>query len=159
MPSEALFVAVFRFGLSISPNGNHNKRIKIDCIELICKAAMATAGPIVIAGDFNGPQIEYKDGTIITWGQTKKGNLRARHGTARGVWDQIERMAFEGLPEFGLRDVWRDLNPSLIGQSPTWSGRTNEYRLDHVFSNLSAISATHEDGLSDHKMIVVRSAA
>lgn len=137
------------------PNGGTNGRIKIDCIQAVCEAAEAHEGALVIAGDFNAPQIEYIDGSIITWGQTRKGNLKKRLGTERGEWDRIERMAFEGLPARGLRNIWQDRNPTLIGQSPTWQGRKYGYRLDHVFSNLPATSATHEDGLSDHKMVVV----
>lgn len=133
------------------PNGGSNGRTKIDCIHAISEAATNHKGQITIAGDFNAPRIEQKDGTIITWGQTVKGKIRKRTGTSHGEWDRIEREAFEGLPAMGLRNVWRELNPSLIGESPTW----RNYRLDHVFSNIPATSATHVEAMSYHKMIIV----
>lgn len=131
------------------PNGAKNGSLKPHCFEVLSSAAREHKGPLVVAGDFNGPRAELLDGTIITWGQTIKGNLRARHGLPKGAWDAAERSVFEGLPDAGLQDVFRSLRSDF--HDPTW----RSYRLDHVFTNLSARSVRHVEGSSDHKMVIV----
>lgn len=132
------------------PNGANNGAVKPKCFELLAEAASDHLRPLVIAGDFNGPQAEHPDGTILTWGQTNKGSQRARHGLPKGAWDAAERAVFEGLPAAGLRDVFRDHRNQF--DDPTWRG----YRLDHVFTDLECRSVRHVSGTSDHKMVVAK---
>ncbi|MEM7342778.1 MAG: endonuclease/exonuclease/phosphatase family protein [Chloroflexota bacterium] len=121
--------------------------------------------PRILCGDFNAPQSETADGTLITFGQNIRpdGTVYVRRsifGLSGARWDQAERGPLEGLAAFDLGDVYRRLNGYKV-QDYSWyaknRGRMFGFRLDHIFAaeSLNPVACQYlhelrETGLSDH---------
>lgn len=59
------------------PPGSSNGRIKVQTMQGIYqRLAVVSPLPRILCGDFNTPQAELADGTVLTWGQTARGTLR-----------------------------------------------------------------------------------
>lgn len=157
------------------PNGSANGWEKIDHLQAIRVAFEPPhACPQVLCGDFNTPQAE-RDGEIITFGQSRNGELRRTPPTPAAstaerpwepeLWDQGERAVLEGLPrDCGMPDSFRAYAGTL--NEVTWVPRNlpeeRGRRLDHVFAS-ALLEPTyvkhhhdwrHED-LSDHSALEV----
>ena len=117
----------------------------------------------ILCGDFNFPQRELTDGTLITFAEKIRadGTFFVRRGHARHA--EIERFILNGLAEYDLHDVYRGVN-GFIPQECSWyahnRGRAFGFRLDHILASKSlhpqACSYLHhlrEGGLSDHSAI------
>jgi exonuclease III len=123
---------------------------------------LATEAPHyrILCGDFNAPQKELLDGTLITFWQTlrKNGEFKIKRGRERE--HQAEYAALTGLAEFDLVDTFRLLN-GYDREDCSWyaknRGRLFGFRLDHIFASklLNAVDCRYfhdlrEVGLSDH---------
>lgn len=119
--------------------------------------------PRILCGDFNSPQLETTDGRIVTWGQKirKDGEIATKRGYEK--WDAGERSVLEGLAEYDLLDVYRELNRYEV-QAFSWiskrKGKVTQRRFDHVFASgvLNAVECQYlgyvlEQCLSDHAAI------
>lgn len=152
------------------PPGSSNGKVKIETLEgIYSRLACASKRPRVLCGDLNTPQEEWKDATIVTWGQvsrpdTKTIRLRGNWRQTTGErWDRAERNILHGLKEFDLSDVYRSLYGYAVtdfswyvAQKTRGTGR----RFDHVFASHSLnpihcgyLHAFREGGLSDHSPI------
>lgn len=145
------------------PPGSTNGWAKIENIE-----ALVAGLPLkrtILCGDFNCPQSELPDGTIVTWAQKidsdghVKQKRRLRGGDGQR-WDAAERSLFNDLAESGLVDVYRGLHRA--GDAYSWvlarKGKEIRRRFDHVFSDLSVSICEYDHaprlkGLSDHSML------
>ncbi|MGH7566212.1 MAG: endonuclease/exonuclease/phosphatase family protein [Gemmatimonadota bacterium] len=153
------------------PPGSSNKWIKIETLEGLYRGLAHDCGhPRLLCGDFNMPQWELPDGTVVTWGQRlgKDGRVITRRNFRGGSgerWDAGERNVLRGLAEFGLRDVYREMNRYGGEADYSWvlsrKGMTRNRRFDHVFASpaLKPIACRYlhearERGLSDHSPIL-----
>ena len=148
------------------PPGSTNGWAKIENIEaLVAGLPLKRA---ILCGDFNCPQTELPDGTIVTWAQKidsdghVKQKRRLRGGDGQR-WDDAERSLFTDLAERGLVDVYRGLHRA--GEAYSWvlerKGKEVRRRFDHVFSDLSVVSCEYDhaprlEGLSDHATLSVQ---
>ena len=150
------------------PPGSSNGWIKIDTIKGIVGYFSETSDyDQILCGDFNTPQKEDEENGIITFGQTVRSSgkvvTKKQFRGGLGVdWDNGERSLFNELREYGLVDVFRELNPSNYG-AYSWQfirkNRTFTKRFDHIFAGkqLKAISCNYHETpskLSDHCPIV-----
>lgn len=153
------------------PPGSSNGWVKVETLEAISGAlARHHHTPTILAGDFNTPQCELADGTVITWAQrvNKEGRPVLRK-TIRGGsgqrWDSAERDVLVGLREFGLRDVFRALHGYEV-QAASWvlnrKGMSVGRRFDHVFASPELLARRCEylhgartSRLSDHAALEV----
>lgn len=153
------------------PPGSSNGWMKIDTIEAVVERVLQPSGNLkILCGDFNCPQKELDDGTIITWGQkigsngsTRMSNIWQGQPVAR--WDDAERSLFTKLADSDIKDVYRQLNGfSADGYSWVLSRKDKKFkrRYDHVFAsgklNPNNCEYLHEPrmtGLSDHSPILV----
>jgi exonuclease III len=127
--------------------------VKIEtCEALFERLARPSDRHRILCGDLNIPRAE-RDGRVETFAPEHPG-LEAR-------WDAAERSLLEGLREWGLRDVFRDLNGWERGDVSwvfnTRSRRRAGHRLDHVLASpgmnpveCDYIHGWREAGLSDH---------
>lgn len=153
------------------PPGSSNGWVKIETIEgIVVRVLQPSQNSKILCGDFNCPQLELEDGTIITWGQKvhKDGSVRIPkrwRGDDGSRWDNAERSLFTILADNGISDVYRLLN-GYSGNGFSWAMKRkgNEFlrRYDHVFASreLKPILCDylHEprlNGLSDHAAILV----
>jgi exonuclease III len=139
---ETPYGAIDLFNCHVPP-GSQYGWIKIETFEgLFTHLAQQIARPRIVCGDFNCPQAESADGTVITFGQriSSDGTVSIRRKIRGGVgarWDAGERSVIEGLGRYGLPDVYRLLN----GYSETafsfrvkHKDRAFDRRFDHVFA-------------------------
>ncbi|MDH5671165.1 MAG: endonuclease/exonuclease/phosphatase family protein [Myxococcales bacterium] len=112
----------------------------------------------ILCGDFNTPQLENADGSVLTFADHHAEDMRE-------AWDQAERSIVLGLAEFDLADLFRRLHGYGV-QEASWYPNHGEQpigrRFDHVFasSSLGGRSCRYlhhlreaelkQDRLSDH---------
>ena len=147
------------------PPGSSNGWIKIDTFEGIYNR-LACSSDIhrILCGDFNSPQLEKPDGTVVTWGQKVKenGEIYVQRNYQR--WDSGERNVIEGLAVFDLPDVYRSLNGYQVQEFSWLLMRKGEViarrRFDHIFASnkLNPVECNYlhdfrESGNSDHSAI------
>jgi exonuclease III len=149
------------------PPGVTHKLIKVEMLEAVVEQiATCELEHQILCGDFNAPQLEQPDGTIITWAQKCSGNLVKWRSDSEywRRWDAAERVICSGLVSYGMRDVFRELHGYA---NPDWSwvlkrkGVETPRRFDHVFATakLKALCCRYchearEAGLSDHSPLV-----
>ena len=147
------------------PPGSTNGWAKIENIEaLVAGLPLKRA---ILCGDFNCPQSELPDGTIVTWGQRidsagqVKQKRRLRGGDGHRL-DAVERSLFTDLTERGLVDVYRSLHG--FGDAYSWvlkrHGNEVRRRFDHAFSDLLVSECVYDHaprlrGLSDHAALII----
>jgi len=145
------------------PPGSSNGWIKIEVLEgILRRVSQPSTCPQVLCGDFNAPQAELADGTVITWGQ----KLDGRPGRRGPRWDTGERNVIAGQAVHGLIDAFRDVH-GYERQEFSWYLRrggldTRGSRFDHVFASHALRPTTarylHDlrtTGLSDHSAMEV----
>lgn len=155
------------------PPGASNGWIKIEMLEgIFARLACESQRPRLLCGDFNTPQEEMLDGTIVTWGQWKlpdgrvagDGTWRDPHGRedTNARWDMGERNVLEGLSRYDLQDVYRLLHGYARQDFSHYVHRKIGRRFDHVFASrsLNAVNSEYlhsfrEGELSDHSPIEV----
>jgi exonuclease III len=150
------------------PPGSSNKWVKVEVLEAVFKALAQTApSPRVLTGDFNTPQAELKDGTVVTWAQRLGSDGRPRdrksiRGGPASRWDDAERNVLTGLGTWGIKDAFRSVHGyGQDAKSWVYRGRLHR-RFDHVLASeeLKIQSAEYlvepvNTGLSDHSPLEV----
>lgn len=82
-----------------SMHGEEKIKILKNTFNRIEKGAQS---PCILAGDFNAPERELADGTVVPWRHDKKGEVAAQ-------WAKAERQILTGLEDkMGMIDVFRD---------------------------------------------------
>lgn len=117
------------------------RTVKAQTVEgLYTGLARRSKQPRILCGDFNFPQQEMADGTLITFGQTLRKN--GLFGVTDAVADVYERKMLRDLAAYDLTDVYRSLH-GYTRQDLSWyhlaSGKG--FRLDHVLAS-RALGAT-----------------
>lgn len=153
------------------PPGSQYGWTKVETFEGIFKhLAQPTTRPRILCGDFNTPQAERADGTVITWGQliSDSGAVeikRCLRGGPGERWDAAERSILTGLAAHDLADVFRQLHGYGVSEF-SWRlkrhGTFTDRRFDHVFASAALspvecryVHAWRESGLSDHTALEV----
>jgi exonuclease III len=110
------------------------------------RLARPSAVARVLCGDFNAPDDELPDGTVIPWGPDKR-TKAAELAMVVGLWDH------------DLVDVFRSLH-GYADRAPSWHGSKRGYRLDHVLASPSLrpiacryLDETRTERLSDHAAV------
>lgn len=157
------------------PPGSQYGWTKVETLEGIFKhIARPATRPRILCGDFNTPQAERADGTVITFGQVigDDGQVtvrRRREGGSGERWDAAERSILTGLAAHDLADVFRRLHGYGVAEY-SWRlkrhGEFTDRRFDHVFASAALnpvecryVHAWREAGLSDHSALEVVFAA
>ncbi len=150
------------------PPGATNGWKKIEMFEGIFKKLNVRTKKLrILCGDFNSPQAELKDGTLITWAQRLKNNgnvVNVNFKKSRGSrWDDGERNVIEKLKYNNLTDVYRKVH-GYNKQDYSWHvnhGNKAGRRFDHIFAsaelNPRLCFYDHEvrsSRLSDHSALV-----
>ncbi|MCC5822343.1 MAG: endonuclease/exonuclease/phosphatase family protein [Phycisphaerales bacterium] len=144
---------------------------KIETFEGIANGLGRPSGHArVLCGDFNSPQDERPDGSVMGWGgrRTKDGEIVARRSDRMRRQLAAETSVMVNLREHGWFDAYRAIHPATDGLGPDHSFRQRRHgkvwlkRFDHVFASgpLAAKSAQYDLealdlGLSDHAGLVV----
>jgi len=131
--------------------------------ELYTRLARPCPHHRILCGDFNFPQRELSDGTVITFGEKIRadGSFYVPRGWERQA--ATERQIMQDLADFDLRDVYRSVN-GFTPQDHSWvaqnRGRAFGYRLDHILASHSLnplqcvyLHPFRENRLSDHSPI------
>ncbi len=146
------------------PNGSTHKWKKIETFEGVYRGLEKDLETKhILCGDFNSPQHERDDGTVVVWGEriTDDGSIKIR-GDRR--WRDGESLFFTGLPALGMPDTYRRCNGWEVQEFSWFSNRTKgeapSRRFDHIFATESLQPSTccylhegREQGLSDHSAI------
>ena len=124
--------------------------------------AQAATYPRVLTGDFNTPQAELVDGTVVTWAQRlgpdgRPHERKTIRGGPASRWDAAERNVLTGLGAWGFKDAFRSVHGYGQGtKSWKYHGKLHR-RFDHVLiaGGLKIKSAEYllepvHAGLSDH---------
>jgi exonuclease III len=110
----------------------------------------------ILCGDLNTPRSESVDGLIETFARNHPEHLER--------WDAAERSVLTGLTQWGMSDVFRQLN-GYERRDVSWVQHTRyqrkaRFRLDHVIASasLGAVYCDYhhgwrDEGLSDHAAI------
>ncbi|TKD70796.1 endonuclease/exonuclease/phosphatase family protein [Pseudalkalibacillus hwajinpoensis] len=148
------------------PPGSSNGWVKIDTFKgIFNKLARDSDNHRILCGDFNSPQLEMKDGEIITWGQTLHTDGSWRTTNKSIEWDAGERSVLEHLSDYDLEDVYRSLYGFAKSDYSFILKRKDKVfprRFDHCFASerLKPLSFKYlhtyrEQKLSDHSPIIV----
>ncbi|MFL5826429.1 MAG: endonuclease/exonuclease/phosphatase family protein [Thermoleophilaceae bacterium] len=139
-----------------APLSGKEEQVKVRTLEALHEALAAPAGLArVLAGDFNTPQYESRDGEIQTFARTRGGNIRPRYGERH---DRAELLLIEDLPRRGWRDAFRAVH-GYARRDRSWVAAVKGYgyRLDHIIvsAELEPIESDYvhewrEAGMSDH---------
>ena len=120
----------------------------------------------ILCGDFNTPQRERPDGSIVTWAHREKANGQLVFRAGRDErWERAELGVLRGLAQFDFADVYRLLH-GYESDDFTWYARTAKglrgRRFDHVFASKSLspvgcryLHTLREAELSDHAAVEV----
>jgi endonuclease/exonuclease/phosphatase family metal-dependent hydrolase len=112
---------------------------------------------VLIAGDFNTPAYESREGEVRSFARTRTGNLREGFDERH---DRAELGLVPGLAQAGYADAFRAVH-GYARRDRSWlypNGKTG-YRLDHVLvRGLEVVACEYEHGwreagLSDHAAI------
>lgn len=150
--------AAFDLHVLHAPISAKAERVKVVTLERVAAALRGPGPPAVLAGDFNTPAYESREGEVRSFARTRSGALRdgfdERHDAAElglvpglttdGAWVD----AFRAAHGYGARD-----------RSWMYANRRFGYRLDHVLARglrVAACAYAHglrEARLSDHSAI------
>lgn len=139
------------------PPAQSNGLTKVEtCEALFERLTRPNDRPRILCGDLNTPRLETNAGELETFA--------SNHPLHEARWDAAERSLLVGLAEWGLHDVFRDLN-GYDRRDVSWvmhtrSRRRAAHRLDHVLASaeLNPVVCDYlhdwrEAGLSDHSAI------
>lgn len=135
--------------------------------RLAARLACDCAAPRILCGDFNLPQAELPDGTLVTFAQTRTPHAASGYSlpvsAGRRAMHAAEAKIMRALADHDLPDVYRQLH-GFAATDASWfapnSGRG--FRLDHVFASRSLMARScrylhtlRERNLSDHSAVEV----
>ena len=143
------------------PTGVHSTEPKLSTLTRLCaRLACASAVPRILCGDFNLPQAELPDGTLVTFAQNRKANGGYSHPTSadKQAMHAAEHGLMRTLAAHDLPDVFRQLHGFAVTDASWFAPNSSTgFRLDHVFASrrLRAQSCRYlhglrENGWSDH---------
>lgn len=145
-----------------APTSQKDEQVKVRTLEAVAAALQAPAElPRVVAGDFNTPRYESREGEILTFARTSAARLRPAYGERH---DRAELLLIDALPRAGWSDAFRALH-GYARRDRSWKGyhRGPGYRLDHIVLSpgLEALACDYvhewrELGLSDHSAMWAR---
>lgn len=141
------------------PVGSADGDAKVITFEAIHSLlAVSSTIPRILCGDFNSPQTELPDGTLVTFGQNPRRKGGWRVSLPRK--DAAERSVLVGLAASDLHDVFRGLHGyGKAEASWHYSSRycSKAFRLDHILASSSLCAERceyhhepREKKLSDH---------
>ncbi len=137
---------------------------KLTTLTRLCdRLACGSATPCILCGDFNLPQAELADGTLITFAQTrtKSGGYTLPTSAGKRAMHAAEHRVMRSLADHDLPDVYRQLH-GFGATDASWFAPNSGagFRLDHVFASrcLRARSCRYlhdvrERRLSDHSAV------
>tara|TARA_B110000438_G_scaffold298098_1_gene345649 strand:- start:1313 stop:2167 length:855 start_codon:yes stop_codon:yes gene_type:complete len=157
-----------------APPGSSNGIVKINHFNGIYNYFLNSKDDMhILSGDFNTPKHEHIELGLITWGQTlTKDNKvifsrsKESDGCSAEEWDEGERKIMLGLPDIGLKDVYRELYSYEI-QDYSWILKRkgeiiSQRRYDHIFAstkfNYNSAEYIHtplKTKISDHSALLV----
>jgi endonuclease/exonuclease/phosphatase family metal-dependent hydrolase len=133
-------------------------RVKVLTLEIMAAwLAPPRPHPVVVAGDFNTPAYESREGEVRSFARTRTGNLREGFDERH---DLAELGIIPGLAEAGYDDAFRAVH-GYLRRDRSWvypNGKMG-YRLDHVLVRGLAVAACEYEhgwrdaGLSDHAAV------
>lgn len=143
-----------------SPLSQKPDHVKVRTLEAVFESLAGAPGgtPRIIAGDFNTPQYESREGEIHTFARTRAGNIRPAYGERH---DRAELLLIDGLPRGGWHDAFRTLH-GYERRDRSWVPlfRGPGYRLDHIIVSPEVtprecdyVHEWREQRLSDHSAI------
>jgi endonuclease/exonuclease/phosphatase family metal-dependent hydrolase len=144
-----------------APLSAKEDRVKVRTLEALFAALAADDGmPRVVAGDFNTPRYESREGEIITFARDRRGRLREELGARH---DRAELLLIDELTRHGWRDAFRALH-GYARRDRSYAMRTGYgWRLDHIIASpeVEPVEADyiHEwrtERLSDHSAMWAR---
>jgi exodeoxyribonuclease III len=144
-----------------APLSSKEDRVKVRTLEALFAAVAANDGlPRVVAGDFNTPRYESREGEIVTFARDHRGRLREDLGERH---DRAELLLIDELTRHGWRDAFRALH-GYARRDRSYALRTGYgWRLDHIMASaeLEPVEAdyVHEwrsERLSDHSAMWAR---
>lgn len=145
-----------------APTSQKGEQVKVRTLEAVAAAlAAASDVPRIVAGDFNTPRYESREGEIVTFARTSTGRLRPDYGERH---DRAELALIEALPRAGWSDAFRALH-GYGRRDRSWKGyhAGPGYRLDHIVLSpgLRALACDYlhewrERRLSDHSPMWAR---
>ena len=120
---------------------------KAETFETIyAQLARPSPVPRILCGDFNAPDDELPDGTVVAWGPDKRTKA-------------AELAMLVGLWEHNFIDVFRSLY-GYADRAPSWHGSRRGYRLDHVLASPALrptacryVDEVRTERLSDHAAV------
>jgi len=142
------------------PPAPSNGLVKAEtCEALFAQLARPSERHRILCGDLNTPRRETVHGEVETFASNHPGDEER--------WDAAERGLLLGLADWGMRDVFRELNgydrDDVSWVMHTRARRKAAHRLDHVIASpgLGAVRCDYEHGwreagLSDHSAIEAR---
>ena len=161
--STDLYGAITVHTVHVPCGSSKPPEIKIKVLKgLYNQLAYHVKGHRILCGDFNTPQAETFAGKVITWGQKEK---NGKFVTVDPWWDKGERGVLEGLKEYDLSDVYRDLYGCEV-KDFSWVLRRKgqiiaRRRFDHVYASdalnpveCQYVHSLREKRLSDHSAIL-----
>jgi exonuclease III len=165
LPWSERHLAVRTAGIEVhtlhAPLSSKEELVKVRTLEALF-AALATpdGAPRLVAGDFNTPRYESREGEIVTFARDRKGRLREELGERH---DRAELLLVHELTKHGWRDAFRALH-GYARRDRSWAMRTGYgWRLDHIMASpeLEPVASdyVHEwrtAGLSDHSAMWAR---
>ena len=159
LPWSERHLAVRTGGIEVhtlhAPLSSKDDQVKVRTLEALFVALVtADRGPRVVAGDFNTPRYESREGEIVTFARDRRGRLREELGVRH---DRAELLLIDELTRHGWRDAFRALH-GYARRDRSWAMRTGYgWRLDHIMASpeLEPVESdyVHEwrtGGLSDH---------
>jgi exonuclease III len=148
------------------PPGASNGWKKIETFEGIFDyLSLSDFGTSILCGDFNSPQKELEDGTLVTWGQKigQDGTIRLARSKDQGSrWHDGEYNLLKGLEKYGYVDNYRMIN-GYDSTDYSWyvnNGDRVGRRFDHILSRGLEVQmcyydhSVRENKLSDHSLMV-----
>jgi exodeoxyribonuclease III len=137
--------------------------VKVRTLEALFAALAGRNGdgvPRVVAGDFNTPRYESREGEIITFARDRRGRMREELGERH---DRAELLLIDELTRHSWRDAFRALH-GYARRDRSYAMRTGYgWRLDHIIASPDLEPAeadyVHEwrtDRLSDHSAMWAR---
>ena len=135
--------------------------VKVRTLEALFAAVAVDDGvPCVVAGDFNTPRYESREGEVVTFARDRRGRLREELGERH---DRAELLLIDELTRHGWRDAFRALH-GYARRDRSYAMRTGYgWRLDHIVASaeLEPVEAdyVHEwrtERLSDHSAMWAR---
>jgi endonuclease/exonuclease/phosphatase family metal-dependent hydrolase len=139
-----------------APLSSKEEQVKVRTLEALFAAVAQPDGvPRIVAGDFNTPAYESREGDIQTFARTRSGRIRPDYGERH---DRAELLLVGELPRRGWSDAFRSLHGyERRDRSYMFANRNFGWRLDHIvvsphFEPVACeyVHAWREDGMSDH---------